>query len=179
MKAEKAEKRKIFEITLGAAAFLCILAGRGFQLAFAPIAAFGPLLTFIAFRDLGEGKVPNEAVAAGACGALLLSALREEIPCSLLGGALGFFLLLLPALLGREMGGGDIKLGGMIGLILGFPKILPALFLAALGACIWGSARRRRGEESLLPFAPFLCGAAVLLLALPLPPILTEPSPPF
>jgi prepilin signal peptidase PulO-like enzyme (type II secretory pathway) len=66
------------------------------------------------------------------------------------------------------MGLGDVKLAALIGLVVGFPSILLALFLSfvvggAVGAA--GLLARRIGTKDALPFAPFLAmGGMVALL---------------
>ena len=77
---------------------------------------------------------------------------------SALGAALFFFLIWLFSK-GMAMGFGDVKLALLMGLILGFPNIIPALFLGFLFGAIIGSALvllKKRGFKSEIPFGPFL-----------------------
>lgn len=74
-------------------------------------------------------------------------------------GAAGFFLAIVLLSRGHWMGVGDIKLGFLMGLILGFPNILVALFLAFLTGAIIGIGLIILGKKSLkseVPFGPFL-----------------------
>jgi len=84
---------------------------------------------------------------------------------ALLGGAIGFSLLLVPYLVSRGgMGGGDVKLAGLIGLATGFPHVLLALALAIVAAgllAITLLALRRRTRKQAIPFGPFLAVAAM------------------
>jgi len=79
-----------------------------------------------------------------------------------LGFLLGGGLLFLIAVIGT-MGGGDIKIMASFGLILGFPKILMALYLSfIIGAVILTPImlyqKKKFGEyKSQVPFGPFLC----------------------
>ncbi len=60
---------------------------------------------------------------------------------------------------GKAMGFGDVKLVIFLGLILGFPKILPALFIAFAAGAVIGlimMAFKKRGMKSEIPFGPFL-----------------------
>lgn len=71
----------------------------------------------------------------------------------------GFFYLLAAVSRGTWMGGGDIKLAFVMGIVLGFQKTLLAMFIAFNAASIIGIAliitrHLRRGEA--LPFGPFL-----------------------
>jgi len=84
------------------------------------------------------------------------------------GGATGFVLLLIPALVFRGgMGWGDVKMAGLIGLVVGFPLV----FVSILGAIIGGGLLaailllvgiKKRGEA--IPFGPFLSLAAIATL---------------
>jgi len=60
---------------------------------------------------------------------------------------------------GKAMGFGDVKLVIFLGLILGFPNVLPALFIAfGVGAVIGiiMMALKKKGMKSEIPFGPFL-----------------------
>lgn len=60
---------------------------------------------------------------------------------------------------GKAMGFGDVKLVIFLGLLLGFPNILPALFIAFATGAIIGLAMmafKKRGMKSEIPFGPFL-----------------------
>ncbi|MFZ3054845.1 MAG: prepilin peptidase [Minisyncoccales bacterium] len=77
---------------------------------------------------------------------------------SALGSALFFFLIWFFSK-GMAMGFGDVKLAILIGLLLGYPKIIPGLFLGFLFGAIIGSVLillKRRGFRSEIPFGPFL-----------------------
>lgn len=113
---------------------------------------------------------------------------RHGIFSTLAGGVCGFVgmltLYLLGALFARwaikrrnlppdevALGFGDVNLSGVIGLLLGFPGILPGLVLAILlgGAAslfylAWMFVSRRYQRFAAIPYGPFLILAAVLLL---------------
>lgn len=64
---------------------------------------------------------------------------------------------------------GDLYLVAPIGLLLGWPRVFNALFLAAFlaaGTSLLLLAVRRVGMRSYIPFGPFLVGGAVLTLLL-------------
>lgn len=86
----------------------------------------------------------------------------------ILGGALGFVLLLIIALVFRGgMGWGDVKMAGLIGLATGFPLVLVSLLLAILlgglsaGLLLLLRIKKRRDA---IPFGPFLSLAAIATL---------------
>ena len=81
--------------------------------------------------------------------------------------ASAFFLIIVILSRGKWMGIGDIKLAFLIGLILGWPKILPALFLAFLIGAIIGIGLIVAGKKTLkseVPFGPFLVTGTFLAL---------------
>ena len=77
--------------------------------------------------------------------------------------ALGYYLLTR-----REgMGGGDIKLLGMIGAFLGWQSLLFVVFFSSLTGSMVGilaMLRQGRGGRTRIPFGPFLSLAAMLYL---------------
>ena len=139
---------------------------------------YGCLFLLIFVIDLEHGLVLDIIVYPGIALALVFSffwfksdmTFWPEIGAlsALLGGATGFGLLLIPYLIYREgMGGGDVKLAGLIGLATGFPHIFISLLLAffagGLVAIFLLLSRLRRRKEAI-PFAPFLAAAAMVTL---------------
>lgn len=73
--------------------------------------------------------------------------------------ASGFFLAIVLLTRGEGMGGGDVKLVFLMGLVLGWPKILVALFLAFTLGAICGIIfviAKKKALKSAIPFGPFL-----------------------
>lgn len=86
-----------------------------------------------------------------------------------IGGALGFVLLLAIHLVSpRGMGFGDVRLAGLIGMMLGWLSVghvLVGLFLGFATASLVGVGLilgGRRGRKDKVPFGPFLAAGAVL-----------------
>jgi len=82
-------------------------------------------------------------------------------------GAAGFFLSIVLISRGKWMGLGDVKLAFLMGLFLGFPKILVALFLAFLIGAIIGIGlilTKRKTFGSEVPFGPFLVTGTFIAL---------------
>lgn len=78
-----------------------------------------------------------------------------------------FFYLLVVLTRGRGMGGGDVKLGLLIGLFNGFPNGVIALFLAFITGSIVSiglMAMSKKGLKDVVPFGPFLILGSVLSL---------------
>lgn len=79
----------------------------------------------------------------------------------------GFFYSLIIVTRGRGMGGGDVKLGSFIGLILGFPMSLIALLIAFISGSIVGvflivSGKKTFGQH--IAFGPYLVLGAITVL---------------
>ena len=82
-------------------------------------------------------------------------------------GSAAFFLTIVLISRGKWMGIGDIKLAFLMGLILSFPNILVALFLAFFIGAIVGVALIISGKKTLkseIPFGPFLISGTFLAL---------------
>ena len=81
--------------------------------------------------------------------------------------AAGFFLSLVLVSKGKWMGLGDVKLAFLMGLILGWPNILLALYLAFFFGAIIGLILVIFGKKTIksqIPFGPFLSGSTVAVL---------------
>lgn len=82
-------------------------------------------------------------------------------------GAAAFFLFIVLFSKGRWMGAGDIGLAFLMGLILGWPNILVALFSAFFLGAIIGIGLIAFGKRTLkseIPFGPFLVTGTFLAL---------------
>jgi len=76
----------------------------------------------------------------------------------------GFFLAQYLISRGRWIGGGDIRLGVLMGLMLGWPQILTALILAYVSGAVVGVGlllERKKQLSSRLPFGTFLSAATI------------------
>jgi leader peptidase (prepilin peptidase) / N-methyltransferase len=90
---------------------------------------------------------------------------------ALMGGAVGFVLMLLPYALtrGRGMGYGDVKLAAFIGLMSGFPLVVVALLVGIIAgglvAVFLLLSRVVKNRKTAIPYGPFLAiGAMVALI---------------
>jgi len=125
------------------------------------------LLIVIFVYDLKHLLIPDTMVFS----AIILSALwllfKGDIINGLIAGlgAAFFFLLLFLVSRGTWMGFGDVKLALFMGLFLGWPNILVALFAAFLSGAVVGVflvLAQKKGMRSEVPFGPFLIGGTVL-----------------
>lgn len=96
-------------------------------------------------------------------------ALGMPLPPLLIGAAVGggFFLLQYVVSGGTWIGGGDIRLGALMGVLLGWPLVLVALFVSYLTGGVAGAvllASKRKSVGSQIPFGTFLSAATLVVL---------------
>lgn len=102
--------------------------------------------------------------------ALMGNVLLGESWSSLVAGGIlgaGFFYLQYAVSRGQWIGGGDIRLGLLMGFLLGLPRLLVALFLAyAVGAIVGLGLiiSQRKSPGSQVPFGTFLSLATLIAL---------------
>jgi len=157
-----------------------VVTGVGFTLA---LLQFGPtvdgaaaallLAALIAITaiDLRHQIIPDLITLPGIAAGFVLNLLGGRVPWrdSLIGIAVGGGIFVIIIVMSRGgMGGGDMKLGAMLGAFLGWQLGLLALFGGALTggiAAICLLALGRKGRKDAIPFGPFLAlGGAVSLL---------------
>lgn len=146
-------------------------------LAFQWGAASGLVLTIV---DAATHRLPNRMVLPGsAVVALLLAAaaVAGDAPDALLraavaGVALFGFFVLVRSIGSGGMGGGDVKLAGMLGALLGWlgvSTVVTGVLAMFLGAGLFGlvlMGTGRAGRRTALPFGPWMIGgtwAAIVL----------------
>jgi len=126
-------------------------------------AVFGALL-FIFIFDLKYYIIPNSAVYSLIIIALLHNVLRFDFSQNIgyilsAVAASAFFLSLYLVSKGTWIGFGDVKFGLFMGLFLGWPGILAALFLSYVLGALIGIFLLIKGKKTLksqVPFGPFL-----------------------
>jgi leader peptidase (prepilin peptidase)/N-methyltransferase len=141
------------------------------------MAFYACLFTIIFVVDLEHGLILNKVVYPGMIVALLLALyplpwlsepMGMRIAYSALGGAIGFGIFLLIAIVSRGgMGWGDVKLAALVGLATGFPLVIVAIIMAAILGGILAVAlviAKKRKRRQTIPFGPFLAVAAMVTL---------------
>jgi prepilin signal peptidase PulO-like enzyme (type II secretory pathway) len=127
-----------------------------------------PFLILIFAYDSRESLILDRVSLPGAALAFLGSLWLGLSFWNVLGSAIlgaGFFGLQYLLSSGRWVGGGDIRLGLLMGSFLGWPSILFALCLAYVGGSIIGVGlivSKRKTWQSAIPFGTFLTIATVL-----------------
>lgn len=138
--------------------------------AFAKYAFLSCVLLTAAFIDLDRRIIPDRLNLAGfLAGLAFLPAAGDVTFQSALAGlaAGGGFLLLVAVLSRGAMGGGDIKLFGVVGLFLGLEKTVLAMFLTFFiggSAGLFLIATGIRSRKDYIPFGPFISAGAFIAI---------------
>lgn len=119
------------------------------------------ILGILALYDIKYHKVKNKALLCflpWSCLAMIQTPIS-----SILGFSCAVILLLVTAIIGKEgIGGGDIKLIALLGMIFGLYGILFILILASILALLLSFLIK----EKRIPFVPFLSIACSMLFVL-------------
>lgn len=166
-------------LELATAAVLALLAGRfGRQPAVVAFAFLGALSVALSAIDIAVQRLPDRltlpafpVLIALLAGSAAIQHDAGALVRALLGGAaLAICYLLLALLRPGQLGGGDIKLAGLAGLVLGWLGWATLLAGAALGfllsavAILALLAARRITLRNAICFGPFLLGGTLLAI---------------
>ena len=156
----------------------------GWGAPFVLVAAGVALLVAIAVIDLEHRLIPNRLVIPSTLVLAVLAPFWPELGIeralvfeqvhlasltnSLAAGAGAFLVfLLVKTVYPAGMGAGDVKMAGMLGLLVGYPGIVVALWTAvvvggvvAVGLLALGG----RSRKDAMPFGPFLSTGGILSL---------------
>lgn len=146
-------------------------------------------LILVTVIDIEHRLILHITSLVGGLMALAIGTILHGIVPTLIGGAVGFGVMLLLYYLGilfmrlskklrseqvaedEAIGFGDVNLSGVIGLILGWPGISLGLILAVLIAglisliyLVWNLTRKKYKPDLAVPYGPFLTLSAFLLL---------------
>lgn len=138
-------------------------------MAFILMSGIGSFLILIALIDWKYRLVLNVVVYPAIVMTFLLAVLvnPQQMQIALIGGAFAFGIFAAVALLKPgDLGGGDVKLAALLGLLFGFPAVLWVLLLGGgSGALVAVYRLRQPLADRTMPYAPFLClGALIVLL---------------
>lgn len=143
------------------------------------IAFFFCALIVISFIDFSFQVIPDMISIPGIVAGIIYQIFFGDLLTGIIGMAFGGGLILVIRVIGglvygkEVMGLGDVYLTAMIGAFVGFPFILPAIFIGALVGAILGIVyivSTHQDRESPIPFGPFLSigGAAVVIFHAPI-----------
>jgi len=142
----------------------------GLSLKFLALSIFSYFLLVIFVYDLRYYLILDRLTVPAMVLALLFNlyfgfGFWNLIIAAIIGG--GFFAIQFFVSSGKWVGDGDIRLGLLMGLMLGWKLLLVALFLAYLVGAIIGLVLiglKKKKMSSQLPFGPFLAGATFVTL---------------
>jgi len=177
--------RRVFWVELSSGLFFAFtLWHYGLSAEFALNAFYFCLFLVLGLIDLDHKLILNKIIYPASVVALIISisvsafrgtfttaifynvVLPPGIINAVIGGASGFVLLLIVAIVSRGgMGWGDVKMAMLIGLITGFPMVFSALLmgiiLGGLAAAFLLLTKRKKRKE-VIPFGPFLALATMV-----------------
>ncbi len=163
--------RRVFWVEVGSGLLFAFIFWRyGLSVEFAVNALYSCLFIVLGIIDLEHKLILNKITYPAAVVALIISVLLPQAKVlnlpwleninGVIGGATGFVLLAIPALIFRGgMGWGDVKMAALIGLAVGFPLIFVALLMGLiLGGLVAGILLlfKIKGRKESIPFGPFL-----------------------
>jgi leader peptidase (prepilin peptidase)/N-methyltransferase len=161
------------------ALFAYVVFQHGFTLAALSVLVSGSVFIVVAVMDLETHRILNKVTLPAVVVVMLLypfgfgsdAPIWESYLLSLGGGAAGFFSLLalfvVANLAGSDFGAGDVKLGALVGVATGLPDVATSLMLAFIVSgvvAVFLVAALRMSRKHIIPFGPYLAGAALLTL---------------
>jgi len=135
-----------------------------------------PFLIIIFVYDLKHYLIPDKVIYPAIALVLIYDLWKSDFLLSIFGksdflisalGAAAFFGVIVLISRGKWMGVGDVKLAFLMGLILGWPNVLVALFFAFSSGAIIGIGlifARQKSLKSEVPFGPFLVVGTLVAL---------------
>lgn len=127
------------------------------------------LFVTIAVIDWRRKVIPNAIIFIAIPISLTLTTFYPELNynrlwSALIGGAVGFFPMLILASVTSGTGGGDVKLAGLVGVVTAFPGVLMVLGIAFLTGGLVAIFVKKKDKSAVIPFGPFLCAGALIVL---------------
>jgi len=173
--------RRLFRVEVGSGLLFALTYWHyGLSAEFAVTTFYCCLFIVLGVIDVEHKLILNKIVYPAAVVALIISVFLPspgtidvslpwpESANGIIGGAIGFVFLLIPALIYRGgMGWGDVKMAGLVGLVTGFPLVFAALLMGVvLGGLVAGILLllRIKKRKEPIPFGPFLSLATMATL---------------
>lgn len=137
---------------------------------FAFSAAFFSILLVISLIDLESKEIYFSTIVWGLIVSLLCIVVSyfifdKNIISNLLGGIVGYGIIMLIVILTRGMGEGDAEIAGICGLFLGVKGILIALFMAIVTGGVFGSIillLKLKDKKSEIAFGPYIALGTII-----------------
>ena len=150
--------------------FILILITQGIGLSSFLFAIITCFLIVLFVYDLKHYLVPDKIILPGIVLAAIFSFVLGEPWLNLALGCLiggGFFMAQILISQGKWVGGGDVRLGIFMGLLLGWQKLIFALFLAYVIGALVGLALilwKRKTWKSQIAFGTFLMAVTFIVM---------------
>ena len=155
--------------------YILIFINFGYSANFVFYSILSSLLVVIGVIDYKHTIIPNGSIIFGLIAGLIYRlilplVLELEIPWidSILGLLIGGgFFLLIAIIFNGGMGGGDIKLMGMLGFFLGLNKIIMVTFLSFIIGAVFTLpllALKKKSRKDMIPFGPFIALSALITM---------------
>jgi len=137
------------------------------------IAFFFSAMIAISFIDFAFQVIPDVISLPGIFLGIIYIIIKGDFITGLVGLLFGGGLILFIRVIGGKvykkevMGLGDVYLTAMIGVFVGFPYIIPAIFIAALVGAVLGIIfiiSTHQSRESPIPFGPFLAIGGIVVI---------------
>lgn len=134
---------------------------------------FVSMAIIIIISDYQTMIIPDEVLIVSGILILICQFLSGGISLvikSLSGGIIAFSIMILIKMFGdylfkkESMGGGDIKLMFIFGMVLGWQMSIISIFLASFIALPISLILYLIKKENIIPFGPFLCISALIIL---------------
>ncbi|WLV24123.1 A24 family peptidase [Aciduricibacillus chroicocephali] len=154
-------RRTILSVTSGLLAILAYSV-HGYSAELIVSLALLTMLIMIFTTDLLSMVIPNRVLLLFLPIFIVLRILEPLDPwwSAFAGGAIGYFIIFIIILVSRGgMGAGDMKLFGVLGIVLGWKEVLLAFFLACLFGAVIGLIMQMTGRterKQAIPFGPYI-----------------------
>lgn len=148
--------------------FLVLFLKFGFSMEYLKYVILFSGLVVCSMIDFDHKIIPDSVLVVLTAAVLPILVIQsiESLISGIIGFLLGGGLLFIIALLSKGgMGGGDVKFAAVLGLYLGWQKILLVFFIAFVAGSIFGlmwAFIKKKSLKSAIPFGPFLSAAAVV-----------------
>lgn len=136
------------------------------------------LLTYLSYIDLKENKIPNKIIVPAYIVAVFYNIYlfffvdRSTIYNNFLGFFFSFGIMFLISFISKGgLGGGDVKLFGLLGLTLGLQSVFKIILFSTISGAlisIFLVLFRIKNFKDSIPFGPFIALGFVLSLLIKL-----------
>lgn len=130
------------------------------------------VLLVVIVSDIEYMIIPDEILILGSILLLLLNTMKDGIyglAFSVINGIIAFCIMYVIKMLGdflfkkESLGGGDIKLIGMLGILFNYQSIIATIFLGSILALPYALFVTFLKKDNIIPFGPFLSIGAIII----------------